>query len=88
MVYRFLDKMGRTEDIHTLLQRQCTYLMGYYLKYNKYPSPTDSFEDAVNIDMSFPAEKYLTSAFWGTMLEWIVLLNERNLYQQLPMPLS
>lgn len=83
MVYRFLDRMGQSEDIHTLLQRQCTYLMWYYLKYNKYPTPTDSFEDAVNIDMGFPHEEYSTSAFWGTMLEWIVLMKEGDLYQRL-----
>ncbi len=28
MVYRFLDRMGRAEDVHTLLQGQCTCLMG------------------------------------------------------------
>jgi len=83
MVYRFLSRMDRVEDIHTLLQGQCKYLMGYYLKFHKYPTSTDSFEDAVNIDMGFPAEDYSTSAFWGTMLEWIVLLNQRNLYQEL-----
>ena len=33
--------------------------------------------------MGFPAEEYLTSAFWGTMLEWIVLMNQRELYDSL-----
>lgn len=83
MLYRLLDRNGRTQDICTLLNWQCTYLMEYYRRYNKYPTATDSFEDAVNIDMGFPAEDYLTSAFWGTMLEWIVLIGENDLYQDL-----
>lgn len=83
MVYRLLDRMGQEGDIHTLLQGQCLYLMEYYLKYKKYPTATDSFEDAINIEMGFPAEDYSTSAFWGTMLEWIVLMKESDLYLEL-----
>ena len=33
--------------------------------------------------MGFPAEDYVTSAFWGTMLEWLVLLDQKDLYVQL-----
>lgn len=83
MLYRFLDRMGRERDICELLYHQCTYLMVYYLKFRKYPTPTDSFEDAVNIEMGLPAEDYVTSAFWGTMLEWIVLMGHKELYQKL-----
>lgn len=83
MLYRFLDRIGREEDINILLQLQCRCLANYYLIYRKYPSPADSFEDAVNIDKGFPAEDYLASAFWGTMLEWIVLMEQEELYQQL-----
>lgn len=83
MLYRFLDKRGRHEDINALIQSQCTCLSQYYRIYKKYPSPVDSFEDAMNIYMNFPAEDYLTSAFWGTMLEWIVLMKQQSLYDQL-----
>ena len=83
MLYRLLDRLGRAEDISTLLQNQCSCLAHYYLLYKKYPSPIDSFEDAVNIHMGFPAEEYSTSAFWGTMLEWMVLMEQNELYQHL-----
>lgn len=83
MLYRLLDKMGRHEDINTLIWSQCECLMQYYRMHKKYPSPIDSFEDAVNIDMGFPAEDYVTSAFWGTMLEWIVLMDQQKTYSQL-----
>lgn len=83
MLFRFLDRRGRKEDIHQLLQRQCMYSMGYYLKFHKYPTATDSFEDAVNIEIGLLSEDYITSSFWGNMLEWIVLMGQDDLYQQL-----
>ncbi len=83
MLYRLLDKIGRCKDINVLVQHQCGCLMQYYRMYKKYPSPADSFEDAVNIHMGFPAEDYVTSAFWGTMLEWIVLMNQQKTYDML-----
>lgn len=81
MLYRLLDRLGRIEDINTLIQYQCTHLAHYYLMYKKYPTAADSFEDAVNIHMGFPAEDYITSALWGTMLQWMVLLEQEELYQ-------
>jgi hypothetical protein len=56
--------------------------------YKKYPTAADSFEDAVNIHMGFPAEDYITSAFWGTMLQWMVLMEQKEMYQQLQLFLS
>ena len=38
------------------VEQKCSYLMGYYLKLNKYPTATDSFEDAVNIDILYNYE--------------------------------
>ena len=58
-------------------------LLQYYNIYKKYPSPADTFEDAVNIYMGFPAEDYLSSAFWGTMFEWIALMDQSELYNQM-----
>ena len=83
MLYRLLDRLGRIEDINTLIQYQCTHLAHFYLMYKKYPTAVDSFEDAVNIHMGFPAEDYITSAFWGTMLQWMGLLGQEKLYQRL-----
>lgn len=83
MLYRLLDRLGRIEDINTLIQYQCTHLAHFYLMYKKYPTAADSFEDAVNIHMGFPAEDYITSAFWGTMLQWMVLMEQKEMYQQL-----
>ena len=83
MLYRLLERLDRTEDVYILMEYQCTRLAHYYLMYHKYPTAADSFEDAVNIHMGVPAEDYQTSAFWGTMLEWIVLMEQCELYQYL-----
>lgn len=83
MLYRLLMRLRGTTDIETLIYVQTIQLAHYYLMYRKYPTPVDTFDDAVNIDMGFPAEEYMTSAFWGTMLEWIVLMNQKELYDKL-----
>ena len=49
----------------------------------KYPTPDDSFESAVNIEIGLPVPQYQTSAFWGVMMEWLVLLQQKELYQTL-----
>lgn len=81
MLYRLLDCLERTEDICGLMRHQCTCLAHYYLMYHKYPTAADSIEDVIAIDMGALAEDYQTSAFWGTMLEWIVLMDQSELYQ-------
>lgn len=73
MLYRLLDRLGRTEEVVGLLSNLCFYMKVSYRKFNKYPSPIDDFEDAINIDMGYPAEEYNVSGFWGTMIQWIVL---------------
>lgn len=83
MLYRLMLRLDRAQDVGILIHNQTVQLLLYYRLYRKYPSPEDSFEDAVNIHMGFPAEDYVTSAFWGTMLEWLVLLDQKDLYVQL-----
>lgn len=83
MLYRLLDRLGRTEEVVGLLSNLCFYMKVSYRKFNKYPSPIDDFEDAINIDMGYPAEEYNVSGFWGTMIQWIVLLEQKDLYNKI-----
>lgn len=83
MLYRLLLRLNRAQDVSILIHNQTVQLVLYYRFYCKYPSPVDSFEDAVNIHMGFPAEEYVTSAFWGTMLKWLVLMEQKELYGEL-----
>lgn len=83
MVYRLFDRLDKTEDVINLLNEFCVYMVRYYRESKKYPSPVDDFEDAINIDMGFATEEYNVSCFWGTMIEWIVLLDQKELYQKI-----
>ena len=83
MLFRLLDRMGRRDQISILLNNQARQLMQYYIVSHKYPTPIDSFEDAVNIEFGNETEEYQTSGLWGVFLEWIVLLDEKNLYDDL-----
>ena len=83
MLYRLLLKYGNKEDIHNLLMSQCYTLLELYSYEKKYPSPVDSFEDAVNIELGLTAEKYEVSGFWGTMLSWIALLDYEDVYNRI-----
>lgn len=83
MVYRLFNSLGRKNEVVGLVNEICSYMKVYYCKFRKYPSPIDSFEDAVNIYNGYPSEEYVTSGFWGTMLEWIVILEQKELYQSI-----
>ena len=80
MIYRLLLDQGRENDLHYILKLQCYTLYQLYSFEKKYPSPIDSFEDAVYIEYGLPAEKYEVSGFWGTMLCWIALLDYEDVY--------
>ena len=80
MLCRLSDRFGNVENIHSILNRQCCNVAYDYHIYKKYPSPVDTFEDATNIHFGFPAEPYQTSCYWGTMLEWIALMEEKETY--------
>ena len=83
MLYRLLDRLKRSNEVASLIIEVCKTTMLYYQKYHKYPSPADSFEDAISIDMEHPSEEYLSSGFWGTQLAWIVLYDQKDLYQEI-----
>lgn len=83
MLYRLLDRLGRYSDICVLMKNQCETLAYFYLSFRKYPTSSDSFEDAINIQLGLPSEDYSTSGFWGTMLEWIVLMDQKELYESI-----
>lgn len=83
MVYRLLLKYGDKDNIHYLIKSQCETLSDLYIYEKKYPSPVDSFEDAANIELRLPAEKYEVSGFWGTMLSWIALLDYEDVYNRI-----
>lgn len=83
MIFRVIIKMGNSESVHNLLYAQTMCLMNYYKLFKKYPTPTDSFQDAIDIEMGNAAEDYETSGLWGYFLLWIGVLREEELYNRL-----
>lgn len=83
MIYRLIIKVGIQDDISYYLNTQTIYLMNYYMIYRKYPTPTDSFQDAIDIEMENIVEDYETSGLWGYFLLWIGVLREEELYMNL-----
>lgn len=83
MVLRLFLRLGRTEDVCTMIRRLCDTVGHNYLLQKKYPAPDDNFETAVNIELGLPTPKYQCSAFWGNTLEWIVLMKQDELYQEI-----
>lgn len=83
MIYRLLKRCNRCNDMKNILNNQALQLMDYYKYYKKYPTPTDSFQDAIDIEMGNTAEGYETSGFWGTVLLWIAVLRDEDLYNRL-----
>ena len=51
--------------------------------YRKYPTPTDSFQEVVDIEMENIVEDYETSGLWGYFLLWIGVSREEELYMNL-----
>lgn len=83
MVFRLMSRLGKRHELEVLLHNYCHRLSYYFQLHKKYPSPVDSFEDAVDIYMGRSSEEYETSAFWGIMLEWISVTESIKVYTEL-----
>lgn len=82
-ISRLLIRLGRNSDSQAMIQQFCDITAHNFILNKKYPTPDDSFESAVNIEIGLPVPQYQTSAFWGVMMEWLVLLQQKELYQTL-----
>ena len=83
MIFRLLDRLNKRKELEILLHNYCNRLALLFQLHKKYPSPLDSFKDAVDIYMGTSDEEYETSAFLGVMLEWITLTNNKTVYTDL-----
>ena len=83
MLYRLLDRAGCSEDVKVLMYNHCTCLVQWFRLCKSYPSPEDDFEDVVRMRTAMYDGEYLSSAFWGEMLRWIVLYDQKALYNDL-----
>lgn len=81
VILRLLVKCQKTEDVHTLVRELVFRLVKNYRVNHKYPTSTDSFVDAVNMEFGNETEEYQTSGMWGMILEWMVILGLREEYE-------
>lgn len=83
MIYRLLNKNGCIDELKLVMKEQCHTLMNYYRLYQRYPAQTDSFDEAVAIEMNNTSEKYEVSGFWGYCLLLIYRFDDKELYDML-----
>lgn len=83
MLYRLFDRVGFHKDIIAIMNNHCWCLQNWYRLCHGYPSSEDSYEEAVNIRNERNYNEYLSSAFWGVMLQWIALYNQEELFIQI-----
>ena len=83
ILFRLWTKCDGKENLMSLLKTQTVTLANYYLIFNKYPTPTNSFEDAMNIEFGNSHEDYDTSGMWGYFLLWISKIDYKDLYNEL-----
>ena len=82
-LYRLMSKEGRMREIKILMEQQGETLKRYYRQQNKYPAPSDSFEEAVKIEFKTNDEPYEMSGFWGYFLLCVACADYKELYESL-----
>ena len=83
MLYRLFERVGIHKDLVAVINNHCIYLCQWYKLYKAYPSPEDSFEEALNIREGRNDNEYQTTIFWGFMMQWIVLYEQQDLYSEI-----
>lgn len=83
MLFRLLDRVERHDDISKLLLLYCDKVQSFHKYCKKFPVPTDSFEDAIQMDFELSTIEYSYSSFWGFLLEWIIRMDSQKAYSKI-----
>lgn len=81
MLFRLLCYFNRREEMTYLVKFQTETLMSHYMLHNKFPAPSDTFEEAMEIEMKSGSVTYDVSAFWGYYLLIIFYMDEKEMYE-------
>ena len=81
MLFRLLCALNKEDEVKTILQNQCIVLSSYYRLFHKYPTSSDSYQDALNIERGNEHEDYEASGLWGYFLLWIYLMDDKEIYE-------
>ena len=83
MIYKLLFYFRRENEVIYLLKIQSDKLMNDYNLNNKFPAPSDTFEEAIKIENGTGNVEYDVSAFWGYSLLIIYCLDDKERYVSL-----
>ncbi len=81
MLYRLMDYVGHADSVCELMDQQCTRILMEYRLHRRYPAQTDTFEEALCIYQNQENE-YKCSGLWGGMLQWMVAMDQKELYEK------
>lgn len=68
MIYKILYYFNRIDEIKILMKNQAYILRDYYVDQHKFPAPSDTFEEAMEIELNSKAVNYEVATFWGYYL--------------------
>ena len=83
MFFRLLCALNKEGEVKTILQNQCIVLPSYYRLFHKYPTSSDVYLDALNIERGNEHEDYESSGLWGYLLLWIYLIDDKEIYENI-----
>lgn len=83
MIYRLLWHFERKEELILFVRNQTITLKNFYCYDRKFPAPTDTFEEAVEIEFNPESAIYDVSALWGYYLLILYYLDLGDLYELL-----
>lgn len=83
MLLRLLKAFDRFKDIQNIIEAQTYVTRTIYILDQKYPTASDSFEDALAIEFEKDKPPYETTAFWGYYVLLICALDQSKIYDEL-----
>ena len=83
MIYKLLYHFKRKDEIGYLIEHQTETIKLYFELYKKFPAPSDTFEEAMEIEMNPENIPYEVSACWGYYLLILFYMDERKCYDYL-----
>lgn len=83
MIYKVLYYYNLIDEIKILMKNQAYILIDYYKHQHKFPAPSDTFEEAMEIEVDSTAVNYEVATFWGYYLLLIKYLGYGELYRDI-----
>lgn len=83
ILFSFLMKLDRTEDVKNLLHYLIFGMKVNFYRNHKQPAPTDNYSEAVYIDINGELTRYEVSILFGELIDWTCIVKDEQLYEGL-----